>query len=40
VTVTFKRRAIYTATLADCGYPTTCIEGNPGSGPSGTVKVT
>ena len=40
VTVTFKRRAVYSATLADCGYPTMCIEGKPGVGPSGNVKVT
>ena len=40
VTVTFKRKATYTATLADCGYPTQCIGGNPDYGPSGSVKVT
>ena len=38
--VMFKRRAIYAATLADCGYPTMCIEGIPGAGPTGNVKVT
>jgi hypothetical protein len=40
VTVTFKRRAIYTATLADCGYPSMCVGGNPDTGPIGNVKVT
>jgi hypothetical protein len=40
ITVTFKRRAIYSATLADCGYPTKCFEANPGQGPIGNVKVT
>jgi hypothetical protein len=40
VKVTFKRRAIYSATLSDCGYPTQCVEGNPGQGPIGSFKVT
>ena len=40
VTVTFKRRGVYSATLADCNYPSTCIGGDPATGAVGTVKVT
>ena len=40
VTVTLPRRATYTATLADCGYPSFCVGGNPATGPTGDVKVT
>ena len=40
VTVTFKRRGTYSATLADCGYPVTCVGGNPDTGPVGYVKIT
>jgi hypothetical protein len=40
VTVTFKRRATYTATLADCGYPFVCAGANPDLHPMGNVKVT
>jgi hypothetical protein len=40
MTVTFKRRGTYSATLADCGYPSTCVGGNPDVGPIGNVKVT
>jgi hypothetical protein len=39
VTVTFKRAAIYTATLADCGYLSMCAGDNPDVGPIGSVKV-
>lgn len=35
--VTFKRPAIYTATLADCGYLSRCAGSDT---PSGNVKVT
>src|SRR5258708_3631201 len=40
ITVTFKRRGTYSATLPDCGYPPTCVGGNPDTGPVGYVKVT
>ena len=40
ITVRFKRPAIYTATLPDCGYPSHCEGGNPDTGPVGSVKVT
>jgi hypothetical protein len=40
VTVTFKRRGVYSATLADCNYPSTCIGGDPATGAVGNVKVT
>jgi hypothetical protein len=40
LTVTFKRRGGYSGTLADCGYPSTCVGGNPDVGPVGYVKVT
>ena len=40
VTVTFKRKGTYVATLADCGYPSMCVGGNPDTGPVGNVKVT
>jgi hypothetical protein len=40
MTVTFKRRGTYQATLADCGYPSMCVGGNPDTGPVGGVKVT
>ena len=36
--VTFKRRATYTATLADCGYPSDCVGGNPDTGPVGNAR--
>jgi len=40
VTVTFKRRGVYSATLADCNYPSTCVGADPATGPVGNVKVT
>lgn len=44
LTVTFKRRGTYSATLADCGYPPTptCVGVgyDPDTGPVGNVKVT
>ena len=40
VTVTFKRRGIYSASLADCNYPSQCVGGDPATGAVGTVKVT
>jgi hypothetical protein len=40
VTVTFKRRGIYSATLADCNYPSTCVGADPATGPVGNVRVT
>ena len=40
LTVTFKRRGIYSATLADCNYPSTCFGGDPATGAVGSVKVT
>lgn len=41
VTVGFKRPATYTATLPDCGYPSTCVGKNPSdASPIGNVKVT
>ncbi len=39
VTVTFKRAAIYTAALPDCGYLSMCPE-RPDQGAVGSVKVT
>ena len=41
VTVTFKRRGIYTATLPDCGYPPCVVNGDETAGSVGSlVKVT
>ena len=40
LTVTFKRRLTYSATLVDCGYPSMCVGGNPDTGAVGYVKVT
>ena len=40
LTVTFKRRAVYSATLPDCGYPPCIVGGNNAAGTVGTVKVT
>jgi hypothetical protein len=40
LTVTFKRRGTYSATLADCGYPSMCTGGNPDIGPVGFIKAT
>jgi hypothetical protein len=37
--VTFKRAAMYEATLADCGYLSLCTGDNPDTGPSGSVNV-
>jgi hypothetical protein len=39
VAVTFKRAAIYAATLADCGYLSLCTGDNPDTGPIGSVSV-
>jgi hypothetical protein len=38
--VRFERPATYFATLADCGYLSPCVGGNPDVGPTGWVKVT
>jgi hypothetical protein len=40
LTVRFKRPALYTATLADCGYLSTCAGGNPDRGTNGYLRVT
>jgi hypothetical protein len=40
ITVDFKRAAMYTATLQDCGYLSMCAGGNPDTGPINIVKVT
>ena len=41
LTVTFKRRATYSATLPDCGYPQPCGAGSSTeTAPTGNVKVT
>ncbi|HZQ03533.1 MAG TPA: hypothetical protein VFA88_05880 [Gaiellaceae bacterium] len=40
VKVTFKKAALYLATLSDCGYLSLCVGGNPDIGPSGYLKVT
>jgi len=40
VTVTFKRKAVYTATLPDCGYPNPCALPPGHTSPGGNVKVT
>src|SRR5262249_60607459 len=41
VTVTFKRRGIYTTTLPDCGYPPCVVNGDETAGSVGSlVKVT
>jgi hypothetical protein len=40
VTVTFKRRAVYTATLADCGYPPCMVNGDEMGTVGTVVKVT
>jgi hypothetical protein len=39
ITVTFKRPAVYQATLPDCGYLSTCVGGNPDTGPTGYLNV-
>jgi hypothetical protein len=39
VAVTFKRAAIYEATLADCGYLSLCTGDNPDTGPVGSINV-
>jgi hypothetical protein len=38
--VTFKRRAVYSATLPDCGYPQPCGTASTETAPTGNVKVT
>ena len=40
VSVTFKRKAIYTATLPDCGYPNPCDLPPGHTAPGGNIKVT
>jgi hypothetical protein len=40
VTVTFKRRGVYTATLADCGYPPCMVNGDEAGSVGTFVKVT
>jgi len=40
VKVTFKKAALYLATLPDCGYLSLCVGGNPDTGPTGYLKVT
>jgi hypothetical protein len=40
LTVRFKRPALYTGTLADCGYLSTCAGGNPDRGYNGYLRVT
>ena len=39
LTVTFKRKALYSATLPDCGYPQPCGASTQ-TAPTGNVKVT
>ena len=40
LTVTFKRRGVYTATLADCGYPPCIVNGAEAGDVGSVVKVT
>jgi hypothetical protein len=40
LTVTFKRRGAYTATLADCGYPPCMVNGDEAGSVGTLVKVT
>jgi len=40
LSVTFKRKAVYTATLPDCGYPNPCNLPPGHAAPGGNIKVT